>query len=213
MESVGCQFMPSPKIKTIIFDFGKVIGNFDFQPTLDKLLPHSKLTQEEIFIAIRESNLEHRYETGAISSDEFLHQFCAVCQLSCSADVVAAAWTDIFWPNDDVCKLIPQLSRNYRLQLGSNTNDLHARRFLDQFADVLSHFAALSLSHQVGYRKPHGGFYQHCVDRSGHAAEECLFIDDLPANVQGAKDAGLQSLLYSDIQSLHAEFEKLGITY
>ena len=97
-----------------------------------------------------------------------------------------AAYSDMFTPNPDVCPLPALLKPRYRLLLLSNTNELHARQFLRQFADVLAPFDALVLSHEVGVRKPDPRIYEHCRRLAGRPAEECLFIDDLPSNVEAA---------------------------
>ena len=44
--------------------------------------------------------------------------------------------------------------RAIRLLLLSNTNEMHSRQFLAQFADTLAHFDHVVLSHQVGVRTP-----------------------------------------------------------
>ncbi len=71
--------------------------------------------------------------------------------------------------------------------LGSNTNEVHAQQFRRQFAEVLSHFDALVLSYEIGQRKPNAGFYAHCQELAQAAPHEIVFIDDLPANIAGAR--------------------------
>src|SRR5207244_2214206 len=97
------------------------------------------------------------------------------------------AFGDIFWPNDEVCALVPRLKERYRLLLGSNTTELHARRFRQQFADILGHLDALVLSYEVGARKPKAAFFEHCQRQAGCESHQCLFIDDLSANIEGAR--------------------------
>jgi putative hydrolase of the HAD superfamily len=75
----------------------------------------------------------------------------------------------------------------------------------------LRHFDALVLSHEIGVRKPKAGFFQHCQGLSGCAAEECLFIDDLPANVGGAQALGWQGIVYTPGNDLRQRLAALGI--
>ena len=48
----------------------------------------------------------------------------------------------MFWPNPEVCAWCRALKPRYRLLLLSNTNELHSRHFLRQFADTLAHSTA-----------------------------------------------------------------------
>src|SRR6266508_1891132 len=109
-------------LKTIIFDFGNVVGFFDHGRTLKKLEGHTKMTADEIRAAIYAGTLEEEFETGAIGEDEFLARFKIDCQLTCSPAYLKAACADIFWPNPEICDLIPRLRGRYRILLGSNTN-------------------------------------------------------------------------------------------
>jgi putative hydrolase of the HAD superfamily len=200
-----------PLIKTVVFDFGNVIGYFDHQLTLKRLTAHSDLSADALLAAFNWSQLEDNYESGRLSTAEFLQRLRTIGQLRCADELLAEAWSDIFWPNPEVCALLPVLKPRYRLLLGSNTNDLHARQFRRQFAEPLRYFDALVLSHEIGVRKPRAGFFQHCQELAQCAPEECLFIDDLPANVAGAKALGWQGIVYTGIDDLRARLAALGI--
>jgi FMN phosphatase YigB (HAD superfamily) len=198
-------------IKTIVFDFGNVIGYFDYRLTLNRLTAHTDLSAEDLLAAIDGTELEVAYESGRISTPDFLRRVCEIGQLRCGHEELAAAWADIFTPNEDVCALLPLLKPRYRLLLGSNTNDLHSRQFCRQFAEALRHFDALVLSHEIGVRKPHAGFFQHCQQLAHCSAEECVFIDDLPANIAGARAHGWQGIVYTGIDDLRQRLATLGV--
>ena len=199
-------------IQTIVFDFGNVVGRFDYGRTLESLRRHTDLTPQEIRAAIYAAELEDAYESGRLSTAEFLAKVRAVCRLNCADEVLRAAWCDIFWPNEEVCALIPQLKPRYRLLLGSNTNELHAGHFRRQFADTLRHFDALVLSHEVGARKPRPAFFEHCQRLAGCGPEGCLFIDDLPANVAGARACGWHGIVFTGAADLRTHLADLGVS-
>ena len=117
----------------------------------------------------------------------------------------------MFTPNPDVCPLPALLKPRYRLVLLSNTNDLHARQFLRQFADVLAPFDALVLSHEVHVRKPDPRIYEHCRRVAGRPAAECLFIDDLPSNVEAARACGWQGIVYRRGDDLRRALAEAGV--
>jgi putative hydrolase of the HAD superfamily len=198
-------------IKTIVFDFGNVIGFFDYGITTDRLARHSRLSSDDIRRFIYGGELEDDYESGRIPSADFLRRVREGCGLTCPDDALALAFADMFWPNEAVCALVPRLKPRYRLLMGSNTNELHSRHFLRQFADTVRHLDGLVLSHEVGARKPRPEFFRHAERLAGCAAAECLFIDDLPANVAGARALGWQGIVYSRDTDLAAELAKHGV--
>jgi putative hydrolase of the HAD superfamily len=198
-------------VNTLVFDFGNVVGYFDHRRASRRLADLSGVPAEAVHAFLFGGTLEDDYEAGRLSTAEFLLRVRAVCRLGCSDEVLAAAYADIFWPNEDVCALLPRLKRRYRLLLASNTNDLHARHFRRQFADSLRHFDALALSHEVGARKPQAAFFEYCQRLARCAPDECLFIDDLPANVAGAQACGWKGIVYRDVADLRQRLAAFGI--
>ncbi len=200
-------------IEAIIFDFGNVVGFFDHGKTLRLLEQYTDMPAAEMFTAVYAGALEDAFESGRLSMEEFLNQFRKLCRLKCDNDVLAEMVADIFEPNPEICDLIPRLQPRYRILLGSNTNVIHSRHFLKQFADVLGNFQGVVLSHDIGTRKPKPGFFEHCRKLAGCAAAACLFVDDLPANIAGALAAGLQGIVYAPGRNFPAELRKLGISW
>ncbi len=198
-------------IETIVFDFGKVIGYFDHRRATEILAKHSDMNPDAILARVLDGTLEDDYETGRISSAEFLRRVRDLCGIRCTDEVMASAYSDIFWPNVEVCALIPRLRQRYRLLLGSNTTELHARRFRRQFAEHLRHFEHLVLSFEIGVRKPQAGFFEHCQRLAGGAPATCLFIDDLPDNVAGARACGWHGIVYRGIDDLRMRLARLNI--
>ncbi len=198
-------------IRAIVFDFGNVIGHFDHRRTIRRLTEFTALSPQEMFSAVYGTPLEDAYEKGLITSEDFVAQVHARWQLRCDQEQLRAAWSDIFEPNPDVCPLVPQLKSTYRIVLGSNTNDLHSRQFRRQFADTLRHFDGLVMSFEIGVRKPHPSFFAHCLQHARCLPAECVFIDDLPSNVDSARGCGLQGVVYQSAADLRQQLAALGI--
>jgi putative hydrolase of the HAD superfamily len=198
-------------MKTIIFDFGNVVGFFDHRRALEKLRPFSPLTPEEMYASVYNGPLEDQVERGQLTPPVFLWMVHELWRLRCDVDFLAHAVADIFAPNPEVCELIPKLKGRYRILLGSNTNAIHAGQFLQQFADVLSHFDALVLSYEIGTRKPDADFFLHCLRLAQAQASECVFVDDLAANIDGARGVGFHGLHYRPGEGLAAQLRALGI--
>jgi glucose-1-phosphatase len=169
------------------------------------------MAPEEMFQAVYGGGLEDAFEEGKISPADFLKKCRQLCRLRCDEDFMATAFADIFQPNPEVCDLIPQLAGRYRILLGSNTNELHSRQFLRQFAEVLGQFHHLVLSCRINIRKPEAGFFEHCRQKAECQASECLFIDDLPANIAGAQAVGLHGIVYRPDGTLRQQLGAHGV--
>jgi putative hydrolase of the HAD superfamily len=199
-------------IKTIVFDFGNVIGLFSHRLASERLAAYSDLSVDAVHAILWDSPLEDDYEAGRVTTDEFLRRVRAECHLTCPDDILRALYTDIFYAsNPELIALLPHLKPRYRLLLASNTNEIHARRFLEQFADSVRWFDALVLSHEAGTRKPARAFFEYCQRLVQCAPDECVFIDDLPANVAGARTHGWRVILYTNVDDLRRQFAALGV--
>ncbi len=199
-------------IQAIVFDFGNVVAFFDHRLTTNRLAPHAGISADAIHAYLFGGTLEDEYESGGLSTEDFLSRVRQNCRLSCPDEIIATAWADIFQPNHEVCALLPGLKQQrFRLLLASNTNELHARQFGPQFARELEYFDALVLSHEIGIRKPQAAFFEHCRRLADCPPEACVFIDDLPANVAGARACGWHGIVYTGIADLRAQLAALGI--
>jgi glucose-1-phosphatase len=198
-------------MKTIIFDFGNVIGFFDHYRTLEKLRPHTTLSARQMYAALFDGPLEDQVERGELTPPVFLEQVRQLWQLRCDVAFLAQVVADIFTPNPEVCDLIPRLARRHRILLGSNTNAIHSTQFRAQFAGVLGHFAALVLSHEIGARKPDEAFFLHCHHLAEAAPAECVFVDDLPGNIEGARKVGFHGIVYRPGEDLTKQLRALGV--
>lgn len=60
--------------------------------------------------------------------------------------------------------------------------------------------------------KPQREIYQLLLDTYGLQAEECLFIDDSPLNVEGACCAGIRGIVFDgDLPRLRRELREAGV--
>jgi putative hydrolase of the HAD superfamily len=104
-----------------------------------------------------------------------------------------------------------RLAGRYRLILGSNTNPVHARQFKPQFAATLQHFKGLVLSHEIGARKPRPEFFRQVLAVSASPAARCVFVDDLPDNIAGARACGLHGIVYTGMDALQDDLKRIGV--
>ncbi|MBW8058956.1 MAG: HAD family phosphatase [Solirubrobacterales bacterium] len=60
----------------------------------------------------------------------------------------------------------------------------------------------------VGCRKPESRIYAIALDRIGLPAEDCLFIDDVKVNCEGAEKAGMSTVHFQDNEQATPEIRK-----
>lgn len=199
-------------MRTVVFDFGNVLGFFSHLKAAWQLAAYGSASPESIAAYLFGGKLEDDYELGRLSSAGLTALVRETYHLHCTDEQFATALGDMFTPNPAVCDLVPCLKPPYRLMLLSNTNEIHARFFCRQFRATLEWFDDLIFSFEVGLRKPDPRIYQLCQQRAGCAPSELVFIDDLPTNVDAALACGWQGIVYRPGDDLRRELAGLGVT-
>ncbi|SPL95359.1 HAD-superfamily hydrolase subfamily IA, variant 3 [[Actinomadura] parvosata subsp. kistnae] len=70
-------------------------------------------------------------------------------------------------------------------------------------------FDAVVISGEVGMRKPEPRIFEHALARIGLAGEQCVFIDDIEANILAARELGIAGIHHRDAAGTIAELENL----
>jgi putative hydrolase of the HAD superfamily len=199
----------------LIFDFGNVVCHFDYLRACERFsqkLGTTAAVLQSILLERGFTDLQVRFESGRIGAGEFAKSVQELAGLDLTYEEFVAGWNDIFWLNEPVARIVSALkARGYTLLLGSNTNVLHAAYFRRRFAPTMNLFDHMLLSYEVGCMKPERGFYEACFTTAGVPAGRCVFIDDLPQNVDGAQSAGMMAVRYSDTPSLLAALRRVGV--
>lgn len=70
-------------------------------------------------------------------------------------------------------------------------------------------FDAVVISGEVGMRKPEPRIFAHAVSLVGLEPAECVFIDDIEANITAARELGFTGILHTHAGTTIAELETL----
>lgn len=184
----------------IIFDFGGVILNLDYNLTIkafkdlgvtDFEASYSQLNQTDIFDAL---------ERGEITPEEFRSSIRKALKTDISDVQIDHAWNAMLLdlPAERL-QLLQQLGSDKRLALLSNTNAIHADFFEAEMkkqhgiANLDPFFEKVYYSFDVGMRKPETRIFELVLKERDFKAEETLFIDDSPQHIEGAKQVGLST--------------------
>ena len=199
-------------IKTVIFDLGRVmVGITAGGEKFSALMREIGVPPERAFERFWNDPEVIGHGRGEMDSREFHRRAKRRFGLSLDFDEFAEAWCDIFQPIPEMEGLFRRLAGNFRLGLLSDTDPLHWERIL-LLLPWLKQVRHPTLSHETGFLKPHPEAFRLAVIHSGaESAGECLFVDDLSANVEAAGNCGLQALLFTGAADLERDLVKLGL--
>lgn len=84
-------------------------------------------------------------------------------------------------------------------------------RYARRLVPELERFAGVVVSGEERLVKPDARIYRRALERYGLDPATTLFIDDTPANVETARDLGMQVLLFTGSGRLRAQLNDLGL--
>lgn len=198
-------------VKAIIFDFGNVICRFDMRLFVGKIEPLTTIPASRMREVLHKSfDLGREYETGRITSDQFFQQISQRYALSISRQDFVHAFTDVFTPIPSTLQLIQTLKPSYKLGLLSNTNEWHYEHVIRRY-DVYPLFDAVTLSFEVGAMKPAEKIYRDALTKLDVGPDDCIYIDDLQENLDGAAQLGIRGILYTSHEELVSALRDLGV--
>jgi FMN phosphatase YigB (HAD superfamily) len=185
-------------IDTIIFDLGGVILNIDYQLPVKAFKKLGIENFNELFSQASQSNLFNDYETGEISSDDFVNEIKKYLPENTSEAAIINAWNSILLdlPEERLFSL-EKAAENHRIFLLSNTNALHIDSFNQylinnlQLPSLEPFFETLYLSYEIGLRKPDLRIFEYVLQDAGLTPERTLFIDDSIQHIQAASELGI----------------------
>jgi putative hydrolase of the HAD superfamily len=219
-------------IKAILFDFGDTLihtDKFDYDTCLRKV--HESLVNDNIIVpyeecksvyfnirkklyketedSLREAKFSLRLtETLKHFGYSFRQKDPVIVR---SADAFADAFVPMMQMEPYVPKLLKQLKteRKYKIGLVSNfALPIAVKKTLERF-DIAKYFDALTISGEVGWRKPSPRIFKKALQSLNAKASETVFIGDSPHHdIEGAKNNGMQTILVK--KASMDEEEKIG---
>jgi len=188
---------------TFLFDIGKVLLDFDFESSLERLVPHLPDARAQLDEVLADKDC---FEAGRVPLDEYLELALGVLGPTVTREGFIEAWRDIFTPNRPMWDVVDRLHADgHRLILFSNTNVIHCPWIFENY-EVFRRFHGAVLSFEVGEIKPHDPIYEHAIGHHALDPAETLYVDDLPANIESGRRFGFRCHQYD--MADHAAFER-----
>lgn len=196
-------------IKNIIFDMGNVLLRYDPEVCLNRFVKREEdraLIRRELFEGPEwvQGDLGHitdeqRFDGVSRRVPQELHtelRQCAEQWHMCMEPVHGAK---------EFCAYAKE--QGYRLYVLSNASSSFYQYF-PRFAPF-EYFDGLVVSCDIHIVKPDIRIYRYLLETYGLSPEECFFIDDMAANVEGARKAGISGAVFGgDFEEIRKKLEE-----
>lgn len=185
----------------LICDYGEVISLPQPPGDLAAVESAAGATDPEAFWA---SYWRHRpaYDRADVTSDQYWERVLEAPPASTDLRrLVAADVQSWLHPNPESVQAVSELeARGVRLALFSNAPLDLAERLQD--APWLEPFSEKFFSCRIKATKPDAAAYNVILGELGIGAEDAVFVDDRPANVEGARAVGMRAFLFESAEQL-----------
>lgn len=198
-------------IKNIIFDVGKVLVEYAWEPVMERLGITGE-DMEQVADATVRSELWNEFDRSRISDEELLRGFLA--QAPEQEKNIRLFWEHVA----DTITCFPYSEswvqgfkdKGYGCYILSN----YARRTYARTRKELSFEEKMDgalFSFQVQQIKPEPEIYRTLLSRFHLKAEECVFLDDNRANVEAAQKLGIHGIVFITKEAADRELRALGV--
>jgi epoxide hydrolase-like predicted phosphatase len=147
------------------------------------------------------------FECGRMEEDAFQPQLCTALGLAADrADGLVDRLFGGMRPDEDMIAAV-RAARAAGVRTGLISNSWGTRRYPRALLDEL--FDGVVISGEVGMRKPAPEMYVLGAERVGLPPQECVFVDDLPFNLEPASELGMAVVHHIDAATTVPELERL----
>jgi glucose-1-phosphatase len=201
-------------IKNIIFDYGNVIFDLDFQKGQKAWAALGVDNPGKFYDFKITDTIFDAFEKGEITPEEFRNDIRSKIGNPLLTDKqIDTAWNSILIGIEDgKHELLLNLKSSYRTFLLSNINAIHYD-YIHQYLksdfgfDGNEHlFEKVYYSHLVGKRKPDAAIFRQVLNENNLNANDTLFIDDNAQNIEAAKHLGIKTHLLTDPDTIFRLF-------
>ena len=202
---------PEGKIRTVIFDIGNVLVNFDW-----KNLYLSKGNSEEMAERMAAASVYdsdwNEYDRGVLTDEQILDSFVENDpEIETQLRTALENMKGMITLRPETVPWIRALkAQGYQVLVLSNFSHKALKdckedmRFLDEVDGGI-------LSYREHLIKPDPAIYQLLMERYQLDPDACIFIDDTEPNVKAAAALGIHAIHFESRQQVLAEMEALGV--
>jgi putative hydrolase of the HAD superfamily len=193
-------------VRGLLVDFGGVLTTNVFQSFRD-FCTREGLDPDAVKKLFRERGegleLLRRLERGEVTQDEFSPRFGELLGVKDTTDLPQRLFAGV-GPDEPMVEAVRR-AKAAGLKTGLISNSWGDRGQYDN----LDMFDGVVISGDVGVNKPDPAIFRLGAERIGVRPEDCVFVDDLRENCEGAEAVGMTAILHRGADSTLPELERL----
>jgi glucose-1-phosphatase len=196
--------------RAIIFDIGRVLVRLDIAGAMGGLAGMISLTPQETWAAIEHDPRWHDWQEGRMSPRDWQLHICRRLGVNLSFEQFSDIWNRVLDPTPLLDgAFLESLSKRYCLAVLSNTDPIHVAELEKRF-DFFRFFKHRIYSCVVGASKPSPLIFRAALQACKTTADNAIYIDDIPAYVEAARQLGMTGIVFQSPDQLRADLEPFG---
>ena len=203
--------MPSPEIRAIIFDIGRVLIRVNVAHATGGLAEGLSLSPQEIWSALERDPLWKDWQEGRVSPRDWHLHLSKRLGSKLTFEKFVEVWNRALEPkpiHED--GFLEKLAKRYRMAVLSNTDPLHVAHMETTYG-FLRLFPVRIYSCRVGASKPDPIIYKAALEACKVRAQEAVYVDDIPSYAQAAERLGMRGIVFETPERLRDSFGRFSI--
>jgi putative hydrolase of the HAD superfamily len=194
--------------KLLLFDLDGVLADYRRDVRCRHLAESLGVDEGEVRQALFGRGLETRSDRGELDLPDYLDELRTDLGWNLPDDEFIAARRHATRVRPEMLVLCERLAEHSALAIFTNNGAWFGEQAPRIVPELMPLFGRRFVcSGSLGACKPEPEAFAACLQRLGFNAYSTLFIDDAPENVDGAREAGLDAVLYQSYADLCAELK------
>ncbi len=189
-------------IKNILFDFGRTLVEHPEDGAGRRIIKESGITDENDIRLVQKVifNVDkylNRLDEDSLDREDYKTQIKQELpeKFHNAVPLISDYHIDRLPLLKDTVYMLEKLKNDgFKLFITSNLDLLHASQMPNH--QIAKYFDGMVFSSQIKARKPFKEFFEIALEKFGVNREECLFVDDLKENVDGAENCGIEGFVF-----------------
>ena len=199
-------------MKLVLFDMDNVLCDYDRAKRVACLAELAGTTSAFVHAAIWESGFEALGDSGALDAPDYLRGFGERIGYPLSLGEWVEARRRSMQADLAMLEIARRLGETVDVAVLTNNTTLVADHIDTLLPDLRPLFGAkIYASAQFKTAKPDPDCYRRCLSELRVAPENALFVDDLAANVAGAREAGLFAHHHTSVEAFRQALSAHGL--
>lgn len=201
-------------IKNVVLDVGRVLVAWQPLDTMREL-GFSEEIINTLDAALFKSGVWNETDRGVLKDEEFLE--LAVEKAPDYEKEIRLFWNNIdkaIWQFPYARPWIRAMKKaGYNVYILSNYGSFTYEKTREGALNFVEDVDGAIFSYEVKVIKPDAAIFLALFEKYQIKAEESVFLDDLPANIEGAKRMGMHGIVFAELEDAREELKALGVEF